>query len=122
MCGDGVVCPFHGWRFDGEGRLAEVPQLEQTPRASVHAWPVCERNGRIFVWHHAADGPPSFEVIGYRQDEEGWTPWRRNTYRVRVHVQDLTENIIDRSHFSSVHDMAPPDQDRFDVSFSGAPP
>ena len=120
VCGDGVVCPFHGWRFDGEGRLAQVPQLEQTPRASVHAWSVCERNGRIFVWHHNAGGPPSFDVIGYRHDEERWTPWRENTYRVRVHVQDLTENIIDRAHFAAVHDMAPPDQDRFEVSFSGA--
>lgn len=120
VCGDGVVCPFHGWRFDGEGQLVEVPGLERTPRASARAWHVCERNGRIFVWHHAADAPPSFDVIGYRDDEASWTPWRSSTYRVRVHVQDLTENIIDRAHFGKVHDMAAPDQDHFEVSFSGA--
>jgi 3-ketosteroid 9alpha-monooxygenase subunit A len=34
-------------------------------------------------------------------------------------VQDLTENIIDRSHFAAVHDMAPPDDPRFDVRFDG---
>ena len=33
-----------------------------------------------------------------------------NAYRVRVHVQDLTENILDRAHFVNVHDMAPPDR------------
>ena len=38
---------------------------------------------------------------------------------MRVHVQDLTENIIDRSHFSTVHDMTPPDEEHFDVRFSG---
>jgi 3-ketosteroid 9alpha-monooxygenase subunit A len=32
----------------------------------------------------------------------------------------LTENIIDRSHFLHVHDMAPPEQEHFEVSFSGA--
>ena len=120
VCGDGIACPFHGWRFDGDGRLIEVPGLDRTPRATTQAWQVCERNDRIFVWHHAGGEPPGYEVIGYRQDAAGWTPWRCSTYRVRVHVQDLTENIIDRSHFSAVHDMAPPETDHFEVRFDGA--
>jgi nitrite reductase/ring-hydroxylating ferredoxin subunit len=119
VCGDGLVCPFHGWRFDGGGRLAEIPGPERTPRAGTRAWPVCERNGRIFVWHHADGDPPGYEVAGYRSDGSEWTEWRTNSYRVRVHVQDLTENIIDRSHFAAVHDMAPPDRDHFDVRFEG---
>jgi len=119
VCGDGIACPFHGWRFDGGGRLVEVPGLDRPPRAAARAWDVCERNGRIFVWHHAEGAPPSFKVTAYRSDEADWTPWRSSTYRVRVHVQDLTENIIDRSHFSTVHDMAPPDAEQFEVRFSG---
>jgi 3-ketosteroid 9alpha-monooxygenase subunit A len=120
VCGDGIVCPFHGWRFDGDGTLVEVPRLGRTPRVSARAWEVCERNGRIFVWHHADGMSPTFEVIGYREDEPNWTPWRCNTYRVRVHVQDLTENIIDRSHFLTVHDMERPEHEHFEVSFSGS--
>ena len=119
VCGDGLACPFHGWRFAGDGRLVEVPGLDRTPRATARAWPVCERNGRIFVWHHAERRPPSYDVIGYRPDEDDWTPWRCNTYRVRVHVQDLTENIIDRSHFLAVHDMERPESDHFEVRFDG---
>ena len=42
-----------------------------------------------------------------------------NAYRVRIHVQELTENIIDRSHFYQVHDMVPPDDDHFEVAFDG---
>jgi len=120
VCGDGISCPFHGWRFDGDGQLVEVPGLDHAPRVSAQVWPVCERNGRIFAWHHASGAPPSYEVIGYRLNEASWTPWRCSTYRVRVHVQDLTENIIDRSHFSAVHDMAPPESDHFEVRFDGA--
>lgn len=119
VCGDGIACPFHGWRFDGDGRLAEVPGLERAPKAAAHAWPVCERNGRIFVWHHAGGASPEYEVTRYRAEEADWTDWRCNSYRVRVHVQDLTENIIDRSHFASVHDMTPPERDHFDVRFDG---
>ncbi len=120
VCDGGIVCPFHGWRFGGDGQLAEVPRLDRPPRVSVRAWEVCERNGRIFVWHHAAGAPPSFGVTPYRDDGGSWTPWQVNTYRVRVHVQDLSENIIDRSHFYEVHDMVPPDEDRFEVTFDGA--
>jgi nitrite reductase/ring-hydroxylating ferredoxin subunit len=119
VCGDGISCPFHGWRFGGDGRLIDVPGLDRVPRAAVRAWPVCERNGRIFVWHHATGAPPGYEVICHRRDESAWTPWRCNTYTVRVHVQDLTENIIDRSHFSAVHDMAPPEEEHFEVRFDG---
>jgi nitrite reductase/ring-hydroxylating ferredoxin subunit len=119
VCGNGIACPFHGWQFGGDGQLIEVPGLDRTPRASAQAWPVCERNGRIFVWHHADGKDPSYEVIGYRTNEADWTAWRCNTYRVRVHVQDLTENIIDRSHFSAVHDMRPPEREHFEVHFDG---
>ncbi len=118
--GDGLVCPFHGWCFGGDGHLVEVPGLDRTPpRATAGPWPVCERNGRIFVWHHAGGAAPSFDVLGYRDDEDAWTPWRRNSYTVRVHVQDLTENILDRAHFGAVHDMAAPEQPHFEVSFDG---
>ena len=119
VCGDGLACPFHGWTFDGSGRLIGVPGVDRPPRAGLGAWPVCERNGRIFVWHHARGAPPGYEVVGYRPDEADWTPWKCTTYRVRVHVQDLTENIIDRSHFSAVHDMARPEHDHFEVRFDG---
>ena len=27
VSGEGIRCPFHGWRFDGEGRCVEVPHL-----------------------------------------------------------------------------------------------
>ncbi len=119
VCGDGLACPFHGWRFDGAGQLVEVPGLSRPPRAAARTWDVCERNGRIFVWHHADGEGPTFEVIAYRQVEADWTPWRSNTYRVCVHIQDLMENIIDRAHFLTVHDMAPPERDHFDVHFEG---
>ncbi len=119
VCGDGIACPFHGWRFDGEGRLVEVPGLDRPPRAAAAAWTVCERNGQVLVWHHADGRPPSYEVPAYRGDGSDWTPWRSRTYTVRVHVQDLTENILDRAHFAAVHDMAPPDVDHFAVHFDG---
>jgi 3-ketosteroid 9alpha-monooxygenase subunit A len=118
--GDGIRCPFHGWRFDGAGCLVEVPRLGKAPPpARARSYPVRECNGFVHAWAHAAGAPPRFDVLRYRDDEAAWTPWRVNAYRVRVHVQDMTENILDRSHFWSVHDMAPPASGRFEVSFDG---
>jgi 3-ketosteroid 9alpha-monooxygenase subunit A len=120
VCDDGIVCPFHGWRFDGSGTLVEVPHLErQPPRISARVWEVRERNGRVFIWHHNEGQPAPYDVTAYREDGAEWTPWRVNSYRVRIGLQDLTENIIDRSHFWTVHDMAPPDEQRFEVTFDG---
>jgi 3-ketosteroid 9alpha-monooxygenase subunit A len=120
VCEDGIVCPFHGWRFDGNGRLVEVPRLAgRLPGVTARTWEVTERNGRIFVWHHAGGAAPQYDVTSHRGDVALWTPWRVTTYRVRIGLQDLTENIIDRSHFWTVHDMVPPDDDRFEVTFDG---
>ncbi|MBV9869300.1 MAG: Rieske 2Fe-2S domain-containing protein [Frankiaceae bacterium] len=117
VCGDGLTCPFHGWRLAGDGSVAEVPKVARPPKVGTRAWDVCEANGRVFVWHHAGGLGPRYDVTPYRTDGESWTPWRVDTYRVRVHVQELTENIIDRAHFVVVHDMVEPDVDRFDVRF-----
>jgi len=82
--------------------------------------PACEANGFVYAWHHAGGAPPSYQVARYRDDEASWTPWRSSAYSVRVHVQDMTENILDRAHFTSVHDMALPAREHFDVRFDGA--
>jgi len=114
----GIRCPFHGWRFDGAGCLVEVPRLGKTPPpVQARAHPVQERNGLVHVWHHARGAPPSYDVMEFREPPEGWTPWRTNAYRVRVHVQDMTENILDRAHFTNVHDMQPPKDEHFAVHF-----
>ena len=82
--------------------------------------PSCDANGFAYVWQHAAAAPPSYPVARYREDPAAWTPWRSSAHVVRVHVQDMTENILDRAHFTSVHDMAAPDCEHFDVRFEGA--
>ena len=118
--GAGIQCPFHGWCFDGAGRVVAVPGLaRRPPDAGVRRYPVAERNGVLFAFWHAAGAAPDWEVPLYRDDAGTWTDWTSSAYTVRTHVQEMAENILDRAHFFSVHDMAEPVEPRFDVRFEG---
>ena len=41
-----LVCPFHGWQFDGEGTNTNIPYSERTNRkGTLRTFPVSEVNG-----------------------------------------------------------------------------
>lgn len=102
---DGLRCPFHGWEFDGAGRCVSVPYARRIPpQAAVRAWPVVERNGVVFAWHHAGGAAPSWEppLLG-QVGQEGWTPLLVKHWKVRARWLDMNENCVDRAHFKYVH-------------------
>jgi phenylpropionate dioxygenase-like ring-hydroxylating dioxygenase large terminal subunit len=108
VVGDSVRCPFHGWQFDGaSGDCVKIPYCERIPpRARVRAWDVVEKNGMIFVWHHAEGKPPEWDFptlpeIGHPD----WTEPRHVMLDVPVHQQDMHENNLDPVHFEFVHKM-----------------
>src|SRR4051812_37424318 len=52
VCGDDVVCPFHGWRWNRDGRNTFIPPNEKgNPRVRLRIWPTREIDGIILVWH-----------------------------------------------------------------------
>ena len=61
--GDTVACPFHDWRWGGDGRCAGIPYARRVPpRARTRSWPTLEQNGQLFVWHDPQGGPPPPEL------------------------------------------------------------
>jgi phenylpropionate dioxygenase-like ring-hydroxylating dioxygenase large terminal subunit len=87
--GESLVCPFHGWRFGTDGACAEVPYSKRTPpRAWLTIWPSVERNGAVYVWHHAEDKPPFYEVPELPvASEPGWQGPRRLSWTIRAQFQ-----------------------------------
>ena len=62
--GDGVRCPFHGWKFDAAGRCLETPAeptgsklCERVPQASS---PVIEPSGVLSAWLGEPGKAPPF--------------------------------------------------------------
>jgi phthalate 4,5-dioxygenase oxygenase subunit len=52
--GDGVRCPFHGWKFDATGRCLDTPAepvgSKLCERITQASYPVQERSGVLFAW------------------------------------------------------------------------
>jgi phenylpropionate dioxygenase-like ring-hydroxylating dioxygenase large terminal subunit len=103
--GDGVRCPFHGWRYDGTGKCVEVPYAKKIPpKARIAAWRTLECSGLVFVWRHAAGAEPSWELPDVPElRDPAWTAPERREWIVRSTAQEMAENTVDPAHFRFVH-------------------
>ncbi len=85
--GDAIACPFHDWRWGGDGRCAAVPYARRIPVAArTRSWRTLERNGQLFVWHDAEGHPPPQDVTIPRIDgaySDEWTDWTWDSYSCR---------------------------------------
>lgn len=117
VVGDTLACPFHGWRFAGDGACAEIPYAKRVPpgaRAKAH--PVLERHGMIFVWHHEAGEPPAFTIPDLPEwgDADWMDAWLHWDWTVRTHPQEMGENGIDWPHFETIHRIPAPANRRWE--------
>ena len=103
-----VACPFHGWRFDGEGDCVEIPYCSSIPKkAKLRSWPVLEQDGVIMFWYHAENKAPEFTIPdGPFRKNAKWNRPLHFSWRVRMHIQEVAENAVDTSHFPVVHAYA----------------
>ncbi len=112
VAGDNVACPFHSWRWGGDGKCKEIPYARRVPpRARTRSWPVLERNGHVFVWHDPEGNPPPDDVTipefeGYGSGE--WTEWTWSELLVEnSHSREIIDNMVDMAHFFYIHKGLP---------------
>ncbi len=103
--GRGLRCPFHAWLWGGDGSCLEIPYAKRIPpNAKIRSWPVLERNGVVFFWHHQANEAPGYEPPELRQiGDPEWTPFEIRRWEVAARWLDMNENAVDRVHFRYVH-------------------
>ena len=107
--GDVIVCPFHGWRFNGEGVCVDVPYARTIPRRAangpcLYSYPVEERNRMIWVWHHPRRVPPLFQLDDVPElTDPDWSEPARFEWEVNTPIQEAGENAVDVAHFVTVH-------------------
>ena len=106
--GDCVECPYHGWRFDGDGVCHRIPSLgldaSIPARTRVDAYPVEERYGLVFAF--LGDLPESERPPVMAVPEWGDAKWRPTLmdYAIKANYERSVENGLDPAHNEFVHD------------------
>jgi phenylpropionate dioxygenase-like ring-hydroxylating dioxygenase large terminal subunit len=102
---DGCIeCPFHGWRFEGNGATVRVPWNPDAKLHNLHADPVPARELAGQIWIYTAPGhsaPEEPSVNEYLVD-----PGVRVSGQViewRAHWTRAMENMLDWAHLPFVH-------------------
>jgi phenylpropionate dioxygenase-like ring-hydroxylating dioxygenase large terminal subunit len=100
---DRVVCPYHGWEYDGSGRCTLMPAApDETPMKKARAFPylAVERYG--FVW--VCLGEPAAEIPVFPQwDDASFLKVHSGPYSYAANGFRAIENFVDASHFPFVH-------------------
>ncbi|QIX26538.1 3-ketosteroid-9-alpha-hydroxylase subunit A [Nocardioides sp. JQ2195] len=109
--GNEVACPFHDWRWGGDGRCKAIPYARRVPlRARTATWPTMEQDGMLFVWNDPEGNPPIEEQAPPRIEgalEDGWTDWVWYETLVQTNAREVIDNNVDMAHFFYVHKSFP---------------
>ena len=109
--GNEIACPFHDWRWGGDGRCKRVPYSKRVPKlARTATWLTLEQDGMLFVWNDPERNPPPAEatiprIEGATSDE--WTDWHWYTTHVNTNCREIIDNVVDMAHFFYVHGGVP---------------
>ena len=111
VSGNHLECPFHAWRYDGEGVVRDVPYATAIPprltRPCDRQWPVAEANRMIWFWYHPFGAAPEWEVEHFPEaTDPNWTDYEIHEWSVYGSLQNMAENAVDTAHFKFVHGTA----------------
>jgi phenylpropionate dioxygenase-like ring-hydroxylating dioxygenase large terminal subunit len=110
--GDRVVCGYHGFSYDPDGCLADVPSQDNVPPgARVRTYPVHEKSPFVWIWLGdpgvAALRPPP--RVPWYADETGWGS-SAEVLRVDANYLLLHEHYLDLTDVFVMHpEVVPPD-------------
>jgi vanillate O-demethylase monooxygenase subunit len=110
--GDRVVCGYHGFTYQADGCLVDVPSQENVPPgARVRTFAVCEQSPFIWIWlgdpAAAALRPPP--RVPWYADGAGWASTCQ-VLRVDANYLLLHEHYLDLTDVFVMHPEAvPPD-------------
>jgi phenylpropionate dioxygenase-like ring-hydroxylating dioxygenase large terminal subunit len=99
-----IECPFHGFRFDKEGKVRVIPAIgknQPVPAAmKVKAYKTFEAYGFIWIWY-GDDDKITQEPFFFRELEQfSYTSFKDNW---KVHYSRAIENQLDVVHLPFVH-------------------
>ena len=110
--GESIVCPFHHWKYDGDGVCTDIPYATNKPpkvargEQVIKSWPTVEKNQCIYVWYHPEGIEPTYDVWDITEADANngdWGDFHVFTWDLPTHMQEVGENAVDGAHFMYVH-------------------
>lgn len=104
--GDRLVCGYHGFAFDPDGRCSDVPSQGTGTGFCQPTYPLVERGPLCWIWmgdndQCNTDLIPPYEDFGLEQD--GWRYSSANYFHINGRSQLLVDNLLDLTHLPYVH-------------------
>jgi phenylpropionate dioxygenase-like ring-hydroxylating dioxygenase large terminal subunit len=107
VVGDCLQCPYHGWRYAGDGQCSSIPSMEgkkPPARAKVDSYPIHEKYGVVFAF--LGDLPeserPPLPVVD-EWDKDGWRVGEPIVFEIEAFYERSIENGLDPVHNEFVH-------------------
>lgn len=101
-----LECPFHGWRFGGDGACRFVPLsgLSDEERGRVHALPLAthEAAGLVFIFTSPGAQPAEVPHVAEELTREG-VHVARHAEIWNTHWSRAMENMLDAPHVPFIH-------------------
>ncbi len=109
--GNEIACPFHDWRWGGDGRCKQIPYSRRVPKlARTAKWQTLEQDGMLFVWNDPEKkAPPADVTIPHIEGvgSDGWTDWHWYSTVVHTNCREIIDNVVDMAHFFYIHGGLP---------------
>lgn len=103
VCDDAIQCPYHGWQFDGTGRLTNIPALpdDEQPEINIPHYHCMAQDG--YIWVCLAENPAQEKPLPFPHlHDSGWHSFRLRTL-FNAPVEQCLENFLDCPHAVYVH-------------------
>ena len=106
--GDEIACPFHDWRWGGDGKCKSIPYSRRVPlRARTHRYESVVRNGQLMIWNDSEGSPADHDALPPELEGVGtdrYTDWTWNVIPVdNAHCREIIDNVVDMAHFFYIH-------------------
>ena len=105
--GDAIRCPYHGWRFNAQGEVDDIPNHPgPCPKVKgLKSYPVREVMGCIMVWWDPDGSEPAFEPPYLPEwDDPQWVNWKLDHLgEIKIHGQEIIDNMADAAHLGPTH-------------------
>jgi phthalate 4,5-dioxygenase oxygenase subunit len=102
--GGGIVCVYHGWKFDVDGNCIDMPNLPPSQdfkhTVKAKAYRAAERNGLVYIYMRASEAPalPEIETALLPEDDVEYVFVLRECNWLQA-----MEGELDTSHVGFLH-------------------